>query len=215
MRIRRKHHSTRISSAVLLIAGVTIGLFYIAPAAAHDNTGFGYSYNHLFVHLKPFLATPGTLNSATNPVDWTRLKNVPAGFADGVDATSGTSGAATDVVCTNCVTSGDLGTVTYRTTDTDFVFTRDPVLIAANDNHSAQYRYAESDAVVMCRDDELAISGGPDWLGYSGSSGDGGVVIVRDEPVRSNGVPVGWVVRGGHDINLSIALQAWVLCLEA
>jgi hypothetical protein len=31
------------------------------------------------------LADPGTLNDAGNPVDWTRLKGVPTGFADGVD----------------------------------------------------------------------------------------------------------------------------------
>ena len=28
---------------------------------------------------------PGTINLSTNPVDWSQLKNVPAGFADGVD----------------------------------------------------------------------------------------------------------------------------------
>ncbi len=33
------------------------------------------------------LNTAGTLNDPGNPVDWTMLKNVPAGFADGVDNT--------------------------------------------------------------------------------------------------------------------------------
>ena len=37
------------------------------------------------------LAVAGTINASTNPVDWTQLKNVPAGFADGVDASGGTS----------------------------------------------------------------------------------------------------------------------------
>jgi hypothetical protein len=32
--------------------------------------------------------TPGTINQATNPVDWTKLRNVPAGIADGTDAGS-------------------------------------------------------------------------------------------------------------------------------
>ena len=81
-------------------------------------------------------------------MDWTRLKNVPAGFADGIDATSGTSGAATDVVCTDCVTSRDLGAITYRTTFSDGFLWTDPVIIAANDNHSAEYRYAQSDVLV-------------------------------------------------------------------
>jgi hypothetical protein len=31
------------------------------------------------------LSTPGSLNQGYNPVDWTRLRNVPAGFADGSD----------------------------------------------------------------------------------------------------------------------------------
>jgi hypothetical protein len=35
------------------------------------------------------LSTPGTINQPGNPVDWTRLKNVPAGFADGDDAAGG------------------------------------------------------------------------------------------------------------------------------
>jgi hypothetical protein len=31
------------------------------------------------------LSTPGAVNEAGNPVDWTKLKGVPAGFADGTD----------------------------------------------------------------------------------------------------------------------------------
>lgn len=52
------------------------------------------------------LATPGAINTATNPVGWTKLKGVPAGLADGVDDVS--SGPATDVICTNCVHSTDI-----------------------------------------------------------------------------------------------------------
>lgn len=35
------------------------------------------------------LQSPGTINAAGNPVHWTKLAGVPAGFADGVDADSG------------------------------------------------------------------------------------------------------------------------------
>lgn len=35
------------------------------------------------------LNTTGTLNSGGNPVDWTKLKNVPSGFADGTDDVGG------------------------------------------------------------------------------------------------------------------------------
>ena len=52
------------------------------------------------------LNTPGTINSVGNPVDWTILKGVPSGFADGVD--DGSSGPASDVICTGCVDSSDI-----------------------------------------------------------------------------------------------------------
>jgi hypothetical protein len=41
------------------------------------------------------LGQQGTINAASNPVDWTQLKNVPAGFADGVDATVALAGNGT------------------------------------------------------------------------------------------------------------------------
>jgi hypothetical protein len=40
------------------------------------------------------LSTPGTINQAGNPVDWTKLKGVPDGLADGLDRLFGL--AATD-----------------------------------------------------------------------------------------------------------------------
>jgi hypothetical protein len=41
-------------------------------------------------YLKTELNTTGSINDTGNPVDWTRLKGVPAGFADGVDNAGGT-----------------------------------------------------------------------------------------------------------------------------
>lgn len=38
------------------------------------------------------LSMSGTINNPGNPVDWTRLKNVPAGFADGTDDEGGGAG---------------------------------------------------------------------------------------------------------------------------
>jgi hypothetical protein len=35
------------------------------------------------------LATPGSINDLGNPVDWTKLKGVPVGLADGIDHTGG------------------------------------------------------------------------------------------------------------------------------
>jgi hypothetical protein len=58
----------------------------------------------------------GTINDGGNPLDWTMLKNVPAGIADGVDNTSGLSdnysldaddGSPTDAVYVDA--TGDVG----------------------------------------------------------------------------------------------------------
>jgi hypothetical protein len=38
-----------------------------------------------FATFKSSLAASGTINNASNPVDWSQLKNVPPGIADGVD----------------------------------------------------------------------------------------------------------------------------------
>ncbi|HEY7147981.1 MAG TPA: hypothetical protein VH541_06785 [Gaiellaceae bacterium] len=40
-----------------------------------------------FNSLVSLLGSPGTINEGSNPVHWTKLKGVPAGFADGVDDT--------------------------------------------------------------------------------------------------------------------------------
>lgn len=54
---------------------------------------------------KAELQSAGTLNTASNPVDWTKLKGVPPSFADGVDNTGGTS---SDVDCVACVATVEL-----------------------------------------------------------------------------------------------------------
>jgi len=60
------------------------------------------------------LAAPGTVNASGNPVDWTRLKNVPAGLADGIDDTAGVRAGpgiavAADVVSVDFVPAGSDG----------------------------------------------------------------------------------------------------------
>lgn len=52
----------------------------VGQVSAHDNG----TTSHLWDHFKA-LKQPGTINSDTNPVDWTKLKGVPAGIADGRD----------------------------------------------------------------------------------------------------------------------------------
>jgi hypothetical protein len=49
----------------------------VSELPAHDHNDLYYTESEL--------NTPGVINNALNPVDWTKLKSVPAGFADGVD----------------------------------------------------------------------------------------------------------------------------------
>lgn len=53
---------------------------------------------------KAELSSGGTINATTNPVAWTRLKGVPAGFADGVDDVG--SGDITGVTAGTGLTGG-------------------------------------------------------------------------------------------------------------
>ncbi len=71
---------TQVAAAACAAALVAAAL--AAPAGAHV-AGVRHLFNN---HIKPKLATPGTINQANNPVDWTKLKNVPADIADGNDA---------------------------------------------------------------------------------------------------------------------------------
>ena len=64
----------------LLVIGVLIAAALAGPAGAHKGGAHVWK-----VHVRPKLQTPGTLNNPVNPVDWTKLKGVPAGFADGTD----------------------------------------------------------------------------------------------------------------------------------
>ena len=60
------------------------------------------------------LGTAGVINTAGNPVHWSRLIGVPAGFADGTDANTTT---ADNVVCSGCVHGGDIAPSTITSSD--------------------------------------------------------------------------------------------------
>ncbi len=53
--------------------------------------GFNANSSPASNNLFPLSVTQntGTINNSSNPVDWTKLKNVPSGFADGVDNSGG------------------------------------------------------------------------------------------------------------------------------
>ena len=94
---RKKHHKRGFRSAVFLVTGVVIGTLMITPAGAHITDSFTHLFNK---HIKPKLANPGTINDSTNPVDWSKLKNVPAAFADGTDDVGGLTGGG-DITAVN------------------------------------------------------------------------------------------------------------------
>jgi hypothetical protein len=71
-----------LGRASLAVSLVLIAALFITPAGAHVTD----SFNHLWEdHLKPIFGNAGTINDPGNPVHWTKLKNVPNGFADGTD----------------------------------------------------------------------------------------------------------------------------------
>lgn len=59
----------------------------VALASHNHNTVYAaLSHSHDNAYpTRPELSDVGTINATSNPVDWTRLKGVPAGLADGVD----------------------------------------------------------------------------------------------------------------------------------
>lgn len=65
----------------VLVASSLIVVALAAPVVANDDGTTSHLWND---HIKP-MKQPGTINTATNPVDWTKLKGVPAGLADGID----------------------------------------------------------------------------------------------------------------------------------
>ena len=54
------------------------------------------------------LHASGTINAVSNLVDWTQLRNVPAGIADGVDNEATGGGTAADLACAGCVGNTDV-----------------------------------------------------------------------------------------------------------
>lgn len=69
-----------IRSSTLTITSQGVGVMYLVAGSSNVET-----------------ASSGVINTSTNPVDWTLLKNVPSGFADGVDNTGGGGGATITV----------------------------------------------------------------------------------------------------------------------
>jgi hypothetical protein len=97
-----------------------------------SSTAFSLSgHNHdTRYYMEDELNLPGTINDTSNPVDWTKLKNVPAGFADGTDNVGGSGdghsldaadGLPSDVVYVD--NDGNVGIGTTSPTEKFHLFT--------------------------------------------------------------------------------------------
>jgi hypothetical protein len=82
----------------------------------------GHMHDDLYF-TKTELTSGGVINTPSNPVDWTELKSVPGGFADGVDDVGGTGdgysldaadGSPTDVVYVDDTGNVGVGTTTPK-----------------------------------------------------------------------------------------------------
>ena len=80
---------TKSRYLIVLALGAVLGSVLVPPVTAHVTSKFGHLWGD---HIKPRLEAEGTVNSPGNPVNWGQLKGVPAGFADGVDASQDDDG---------------------------------------------------------------------------------------------------------------------------
>jgi hypothetical protein len=105
---------TGVTAGSGLTGGGTLGTVTVAASYAGSGGDLGSAaflahsdhVHDALYYTKSTLNTAGTINTATNPVDWTKLKGVPAGLADGIDANSG--GTVTSVTAGTGLTGGTI-----------------------------------------------------------------------------------------------------------
>ncbi|HEX6332078.1 MAG TPA: hypothetical protein VF129_12470 [Actinomycetota bacterium] len=168
-----------------------LGATLAGPTLAVAGNGFA----PIWKHVKSKLSKPGTINRAKNPVDWTRLKNLPADFADGVDD----AGAG-----------GGLGAITVRTENNP---------IPGGQAHNSKYvlDYVE----MFCEPGEIALSGngyfGGNTLngGTPGDDDDLEVFIAGTFRTDDGMGNQGYRVWGGNDSGSQRNLIVQVVCMAA
>jgi hypothetical protein len=84
---------TAVITSEMIVGGAGSGLNADMVDSLHADAFADSAHNHDGRYpLIDSLRSEGTINDEANPVDWTQLKNVPAGFADGSDDGGGGAG---------------------------------------------------------------------------------------------------------------------------
>lgn len=185
---QERPRGARLRTATLVLTGALVGAVLAGPVAASAGNGYG----PIWKFVKSKLSAPGTLNKANNPVDWTRLKNVPAGLADGIDDVGGGAAALS------------------------FYIVNDSDVVDGGFVHNGKYNL--EDVEVFCDPGDTAISGNAYYSVDLNGAAQGGdddmeVTIASLERV-SQGDAQGYLAWGGNDSGTDRVLILEVLCLE-
>ncbi len=130
-----------------------------APAAHnHDGVYAPAAHNHDNLYYpQTVLNTAGTINSSTNPVQWTKLRGVPTGFADGIDHDSGgdITGVSAGVGLTGGAASGS------ATLSVSFSGTGTATTVARSDhNHDGTYVRNDGGGIDRLKAGTTTLAGG-------------------------------------------------------
>jgi hypothetical protein len=202
-----------VRPVVLVVAGCLIGWLLVGPVGAHVPDKFGHLWQ---VHIKPKLGEPGTINSAKNPVDWTKLKNVPEGFADGIDDVGGggdTSGLQARVTG-DCSSVGPPGAgITAVNSDGSVVCDPDDVGLDAVEvvgETSVTDSAPVKSVTATCPPGKIAIGGGAD-VNQEGTE----VSLTSSEPKGGAVVGPEWRATAFEtvDTDLNWFLRAYAVCV--
>jgi hypothetical protein len=170
------------TAVFLVFAGLIVGAIIMSPVAAHLKGGSRHVWK---AHIKPKLSKEGTINKPKNPVNWTRLKGVPPGFADGVDKGGGGGGGdITGVAAGPGLTGGGNSGDVSLAVDTSVVQSRVTGSCPAG---QSSIRVINEDGTVACEPDDRSA-------GYLGFKDGPQVIPFAPTPLGSLNLPPGQYV---------------------